>query len=442
MGRFLIVALTVTTAALGFVLENTILLFIAGGFLAVSLLILFLLSSRRTQRRSRKESVDSANRTWEQELRALGLSEPRPKGGVLPPENAPKSERFAPEPKEDLNPEGAQNPELFPDENTLAPQYESDDEHVEEVGSEEIEDDDDMPPVLEIEDNAEIWQHHSPTAFKSFLRACWAAADVLSALIVIKEQDGSYSLLASQSHLKAIRNEGRFPADSLFSLAVPSRPMTTLETNDPYLRELPYYRTKTAVGSVGILPVQGPKELLYLVVDLRMNDQFFTQRQRTLLLDYAALLQTMLEHPQSEPVSRVVPTRRAIILQEMSFARNNNTPLILALAYRSDAEKIESGGGTAVAEAERNFRLFLEDHSDGHRLERFGDLMYGIFLNAEFEEAETWAFDLQDAADADEIPLILGVARLRDQVEPDALRADAVNALSSAMSKESRIAFV
>lgn len=444
MGRFLIVALTVTTAALGIVLDNTILLFIAGGFLVVSLLILFLLSSRRSQRRSQSGLAEATSRTREQELRELGLSEPRPKGSVLPPGETPPSERFAPPPMEEPINEAKHKEGLFQGEETSPSEYETTEPDLAELDPIEPdfeEDEEDLPVVLQIEDNAELWQSHSPTAFRSFLRACWASTEVLSALLVFREQDGSFSLLASQSHLKTIRNEGRFPADSLFSVATPSRPMTTLESNDPFLRDLPYYRTKTNVGCVGILPVQGPKELLYLVVDLTVNDLFFTDRQRTLLLDYAALLQTMLAHPQAEPPSRVAPTRRAIISQEMSHARSNNIPLILALAYRADAESIENNGGTAIAEAERNFRLFLEDHSVNCRLERFGDLMYGVFINADPDVVEDWALRMQDAADAEGIPLVLGAARMRDQVEPDALRADAVNALSTAMNKDSRIAF-
>lgn len=428
MGRFLIVALTVTTAALGLVLDNTILLIIAGGFLVVSLLILFLLSSKRSQRRSGSRIESRGPRTREEELRELGISEPRPKEPAVAREARVEYAPLVPETPVEVSHEQ----ELFPSSESEEDVYEPAEADFVETDTEDPEEE--LPTVLEVEDNAALWQSHSPTAFRSFLRACWASTEVLSALLVYTEPDGSFSLLASQSHLKTIRNEGRFPADSIFSVATPSRAITILESNDPFLRDLPYYRTKTNVGSVAILPVQGSRELLYLVVDLAANDHFFTERQRVLLLHYASLLQAMLAHPQAEPVSRVVPTRRAIVSQEMSYARNNNIPLTLALVHRLDANTIESNGGLAVAEAERNLRLFLEDHSPGCRIERFGEMLfYGVFINEERGTVEEWADRVLGAAEVEGMPLAIGAAALSNQVDSEAFRGEAVDALTRAV---------
>lgn len=295
--------------------------------------------------------------------------------------------------------------------------------------------------VLQASDDHPIWETHSPTAFASFLRACWAAAEVQTALLAVAEHDGTYTLLAIRSHLPAVRKEGRFPADSFLHLAPADRPITVLEANDPLLRDLPYYRGKTNVGGAAILPIKGHERTLYLAVDLQPDQLQLTERQRTLLLSFSDLLKTMLSHPPEEAGARALPTRRAIIADEMSRARSEDRPLALALVYRVDAEQVSAGGDSAVAEAERDLRLLLEDLVHHGRLERFGELMYGAFLHDEDAIIETWADRVRNRAADEGFDLAVGVAKLRGQRDADALRADAANALAEAIASEDRVVF-
>lgn len=420
----------------------------AGAFFLVALAVLAFLAARRRARRAEQERA-ARTRTREDELRELGISEPRPRTANEPAATEPAERRqparpaaAAPAPR----PAGA---EVSEDADAAAEDLDAPAD-VEEVAGgaaatpeagplPEREPDhprDDQKHVLHTTDDHPLWQIHSPTAFASFLRACWAASEVQTALLAAEEHDGSFSLLAIRSHLPSVRTEGRLPADSFLSVASTDRPVTVLEANDPLLRDLPYYRSQTHVGGAAILPVEGPGASLYLAVDLAPDSMAFTERQRTLLLGFADVLRTLLAHPPEDPPARTVPTRRAIVSEEMSYARTEGLPLSLALVYRTDAERVASRGEGAVAEAERDLRLLLEDLVHHGRLERFGELMFGAFLHDETSIIENWGRRVSDRAEAEGFTVAIGVARMRDQVDADAFRADAANALAEALQTE------
>jgi hypothetical protein len=446
MGRFLLVALVVVTATLGMLMDNVWMMGAAGAFFLVALVVLAVLAARRRSRRAEQERAARA-RTREDELRELGLSEPRPRTASAASEPAPSRQ-----------PGRTSKPAAAPEPAAAVPPDEDDADDTDPIPPPDVEEvaggaaatpeagplperepdhhRDDHKNVLHSTDDHPLWQIHSPTAFASFLRACWAASEVQTALLAAEEHDGSFSLLAIRSHLPGVRTEGRLPADSFLSLASTDRPVTILEANDPLLRDLPHYRNQTHVGGVAILPVEGPDATLYLAVDLAPDSLAFTERQRTLLLGFADVLRTLLAHPPEDPPARTVPTRRAIVSEEMSYARTEGLPLSLALVYRTDAERIAGRGEAAVAEAERDLRLLLEDMVHHGRLERFGELMFGAFLHEETSIIEQWARRVSDRADAEGFTVAIGVARMRDQVDADAFRADAANALAEALQTE------
>jgi hypothetical protein len=449
MNRFIMSALAAITAVIGLLMENVWLLAAAGGFFLLALIVFGYLVIRRRSRRNARQQV--AARTREDELRELGLTEVRPlrtpvRRGAAQPPVAAEVEPTAPVP------DATDEIEVAPAEVATAPVTEevaggaaaTDEagplpEREEEFELEPARDD--SRTMLQEPDDHPIWQKHSPTAFASFLRACWAASEGQTALIAAKEADGSFALLAIRSHLPQVRKEGRFSADSFLQVAPPERPITVLEANDPLVRDLPYYRTKMNVGGVAILPVQAGTDSLYLAVDLQPDQPGFTSRQRTLLVGFADLLRTLVEHPLEEPQARGVPTRRAIISEEMERARSEDRPLALALVYRADAEAVAKQGSTAVAEAERGLRLLLEDLVRHGRLERFGELMFGAFLYDDKAQIEDWAERVQEQADADRYRVGIGVARLGTHRDADELRADAANALAEALQARDLICF-
>jgi hypothetical protein len=121
----------------------------------------------------------------------------------------------------------------------------------------------------------------------------------------------------------------------------------------------------------------------------------------------------------------------------MERARTENHPLALALIYLNDAEEIAGESEKAIGVAERAMADRLEASSEGSRLERFGELTYGIFREEPVSEVEAWALHLQDLlvreGDWFARGVSIGIAILNDRhVGPDSFRADATEALREA----------
>lgn len=431
MGRFLVVALVALTVVIGLLMQSDILLYAAGLFFVLALLALVGLALQRSRRRAARPSVPvDPPRSREEELRALGISEIRPRSGPSRPEPAPEPPSEEPPASLDVV-EGevaggaAATPESGPlPSRAAAPAS-------------------DPPPrsVLPVADDHPFWQVHSPTALTSFLRALWAATEVQTAVLAVAEEDGTYTLLDARSHLTNLHKEGRLPADCFLRVASAQRPITILTEKDPLVRDLPYYRTPQHVGEVAILPVPWREgRPVYLVADLAADAPPFTERQRALLLGFAELLRTMLAHPPAAAGTRPLPTRRAVIAEEMARARADGRPLALALVYPVEGEAVAERGETAVAEAERTLRLALEDLVHHGRLEPFGELMYGAFLHDDPPTLARWAERVRARAEEDGLPVAVGIACLGEHhTDADALRADAVNALMAAMEGEGAV---
>lgn len=446
MTRVLLIGLAAIAAVLGYLMDNVWLLGIGGALFVVAVLTLIGLAVKRKRRRAEAERQRAAELLRDDELRSLGISDIRPKGQ---PTDGPAT------PHEEVEEDGWNL--------AVADDFEAEleeDEPVDELDEPIEEDepvDDDIPnaapepartgrrvepvPVQAAPDDSPFWRVHSPTAINSYLRALWASTEVQTvALFSADTNRKTYTLEAALSHSPAVRHEGRFAAaDHLASQVSLDRPLTVLEENDPLVRALPYYSRPVHVGGAAVLPVRDHEgSPVFLVADLPPDQPGFTERQRTLLLGYARLLETMLQQPEDEEANqRTVPTRRSIIADEMTRARAASRPLALALVYRADAEAIAEDGPDAVAAAERELRLHLEDHPHEARIERFGEQMYGVFLHDDAPALESWADDVRDRAEAKGLPLVIGVARLGDRhADADALRADAANALQEAFAAQ------
>jgi len=447
MARVILTALAVITAVLGYLMDNIVLLGLAGAFFVLALLTLAALAVKRRGRRreaERQREIRAASR--EEELRSLGISDIRPKASSGPrpaaPDDAP-STPAAESTEDDVETEvsggAAATPEDGPlPEHVHEPTPEPDAPRPEPM-SEAAEPAPEPLPMHEAREDSPFWRLHSPTAITSYLRALWAATDVQTvALFSSDAEGGAYTLEAALSHNPAIRREGRFAADDhLLDTVSADRPLTILEANDPLVRTLPYYKRAVHVGGVAVLPVQNADgTTVYLVVDLPQDQAGFTERQRDLLARYADLLGAMLAQPEDATASqRTTPTRRSIIADEMAEAQDAERPLALALVYRTDAEDLAEEGTDAVAAAERNLRLHLEDLTPGGRIERFSELVYGAFLYDTPEAIEEWVQRVRARGADAGLPLVAGVARFADHRDPDELRADAFNALQLALAE-------
>ena len=455
MTRVLLVGLAAIAAVLGYLMDNVWLLGIGGALFVVAILTLIGLSVKRKRRRAEAERQRAAELSRDDDLRSLGISDIRPKGqAALPEEHEPveedgwnlavaddfEAELDEDDDEDDLDEDDLDEDDLDegdgpiaggPDEYAPAevPAPARTGRRVEPV------------PVQSAPEDSPFWRVHSPTAINSYLRALWAATEVQTVgLFSTDENRKTYTLEAALSHSPVVRREGRFAAaDHLASQVSLDRPLTVLEENDPLIRALPYYGRPVHVGGAAVLPVRDHRGApVFLVADLPPDQTSFTERQRTLLLGYARLLGTMLQQPEDgEANQRTAPTRRSIIADEMARARAASRPLALALVYRADAEAIAESGPDAVAAAERELRLHLEDHPHEGRIERFGEQMYGVFLHDDTATLEAWADDVRDRGEEKNLPLVIGVARLGDRHgDADALRADAANALQEAFAAQ------
>ena len=463
MARVLLPALAVIAAVIGYLMDNLLLLGIAGAVLLLALLMLMVLAVKRRRRRVASERQrEEAAASRESELRSLGISDIRPRQAAS---DAPHAHHDVEEDGWNLAVADDFEAELDPEAEVVAADEAWGDADRDEVMYEAAPDEDDVPPLadeaaepvaspapavgrrvepvptLQARDDSPFWRVHSPTAINSYLRALWAATEVQTVALFSSDRSGNaYTLEAALSHSPAVRREGRFAAaDHLASQVSLDRPITVLEENDPLIRALPYYRQPVHVGGVAVLPVRDEQgQPVFLVVDLAPDQVSFTERQRTLLLSYASLLGTMLAQPEdAEANLRSIPTRRSIIAEEMSRARKQEQPLALALVYRADAEHVAEDGPDAVAAAERELRLHLEDHPHHGRIERFGEQMYGVFLHEDVDALEAWADDVRDRAADKGLPLAIGVAQLGERhADADALRADAANALQEAVAAQ------
>lgn len=430
MARVFIPALAVIAATLGYLMDNIWLLGIGAALLVLALLSLLLLAARRRRRRAVTQQRAGVAPTREEELRALGISEIRPKANTLPATGGPASDD--PEQAVEVSGGAAATPEDGP-----LPERHPPPERQPSPSRSASPEKPASSPVLEARDDSPFWRVHSPTAVTSLLRALWAATDVQTVALFSTDTSGP-TLEAALSHNPAARREGRFPAGHAFFDAIsPNQPLTVLDAEDPLLRLMPHYKRVVPLGGSAVLPVcvleDGP---VYLVADLGPDQAGFTDRQRGLLTQYAGLLGAMLAEPE-EAAPPTVPTRRSIINEEMERARAKDYPLALALVYQSDAARIDEQGSEALAEAEQTLHHHLREVSRDGRVERFGELMVGVFLYEGAEGIEAWAARVQARADAEGLPLVTGIARLAPHHrDADALRADAANALQEALDAQ------
>ena len=129
--------------------------------------------------------------------------------------------------------------------------------------------------------------------------------------------------------------------------------------------------------------------------------------------------------------------RSEIIAEEMKRADHNNTHLALVLVHLNRSESIARAGEEAVASAEEALRDRLRRAAPEQRVERFGELTYGVFFRGGLSHVEPWAINMQDQMDAATGELeggaSIGVAMRGPRHDtPEALRADATQALHEA----------
>lgn len=176
-----------------------------------------------------------------------------------------------------------------------------------------------------------------------------------------------------------------------------------------------------------------PAQRVLLVVGLGEDvpDEATTQR----IGRFADLLAeiTTLDPPAAEPDPVAPPVPRAqIIAEEQEACAEAGGPLAFALVTLAEAEDLLTRGTPEdVAIAEAALRDRLGGAPDVRRVEPFGDLLFGAFLDCDREGTAAWCDDLSRA----DPPLFIGAVAPADG-DPQAIREAATEALRDAYDQQ------
>lgn len=208
--------------------------------------------------------------------------------------------------------------------------------------------------------------------------------------------------------------------------------------------KLGYYHEPIAVRQVAMVPVVPKKhdDLFILVVDTVSDGGLEAASVRVLLEQYARLVTAILDTAADGGLaeSRIdnAKPRRDIISDEMERSRTLGHPLSLALVFLNKGEALNGEDReTRVAELEVSFEGRLREVAIDARIERFGELTFGVFYHGARQNVAAWASRIQDAFREEESELVggvsVGVAVYGPQHEsPDELRSHATAALQEA----------
>lgn len=209
--------------------------------------------------------------------------------------------------------------------------------------------------------------------------------------------------------------------------------------------KLGYYHEPISIRQVAMVPVipKKSKHKYVLLVDTTNDGGLEAASVRVILEQYARLTSTILdsaaEGSLGEPDDEPRP-RRDIIAEEMERARSMTHPLSLALVFLNRGEALGDSSGDAdavdeqLSDAETAFESRLRDVVIDARVERFGELTYGVFYHGAPDGIAAWAAGLQASFENEngvlEGGVSVGVALMSDRHDgPDDLRSDATTAL-------------
>ena len=121
------------------------------------------------------------------------------------------------------------------------------------------------------------------------------------------------------------------------------------------------------------------------------------------------------------------PLPRAVVMQrEMDAASDRGRPLAFALVTLMNADSLLSDDPKRVAVAQADLETRLSG-APVSALEPFGDLVLGVFLDAEPDDAVAWAAELAET----ELPILIGLAPSANE-DPEGVRSAATSALEAA----------
>lgn len=305
------------------------------------------------------------------------------------------------------------------------------------------------------------------SALSALLESARVALNAHTVCLLVQEDVAlEYRIESCASRASDVQTSGVFEAQvPLLSARRARQPVTVQALDDPTRAALGYYRTRPdGLTQMAVAPIQRPDDpsTTFLLADATEAADLATRRARRLLKHYARTVDLLWDHEVAAPSATddattessltasledapeaegrdedAPPPRRAIIEEEMEAARAASDALSLALVHLNRAEAIARRGPDTVETTERRMRARLKQEAPGQRIERFGELTYGIFLRKGADAVEDWAVDVQEALSGETGALEGGVSvgiavRGPSHDDPERLRADAIEALREA----------
>jgi hypothetical protein len=268
------------------------------------------------------------------------------------------------------------------------------------------------------------------------------------ALFVQEEMALEYRIAGLDSAEAQVQRSGTFSASTPLLTARMSHTDVTVRSleDEPRLREaLNYYMKPPSLQYVAVAPIQHAQQsaTYFLLADGDANVPLPHKHTKRLLVQSADMLGRLLaydpaslgptvetasepaEVPARERAVRTAPQkadpegagrseedlmdattpsvdverqgprpRIEIVAEEMEVARATDIPLALALVHLNRAEMIAERGHDVVDEAEELLYQTLNEAAPHQRVERFGELTYGVFYQADVNTVESWTLDL------------------------------------------------
>lgn len=456
MIRILFILLAVMAAVLALLLQQPLLYGLAAALLVVALILVVASLQRRQKRQQKQASEPPAARpkaapAASDDLTSLGILEIRPKGSKAmhlsaPPADEGGEEVAAPAVATSERPERSDRPEKPATGSDLngsrpspatSPLPGSASPLVGRSGQRE------KLPIHAVDAGAEA--PHAAVLLP-YLQTLRAALDAQTVCLLRQEEMGlRYHIEAILSQNAYARSGGTFTtAAPLLNASEARRPTTVRRVGESGIPQinLGYYREAIAVRQVAMAPVprQHDETLYFLLADTMQEGALGTPHRRAMLAEFAHLLGTILDTPSQEALSgepEQLRPRRDIIAEEMEKARAHRRSLALALVYLNEAEARADEGPEAVATSEKALEAHLRKATRQGRVERFGELTFGVFYTGTAADVEGWAMQLQNELAHASGPLeggvSIGIAMLQDRHrDPDAFRGAATTALGEA----------
>ncbi len=448
MFRILFVIVAVVAAVLALVIEQPLLFVAAGASLSIALSMAIVYVVRRHRRRNRYMekpeplpdiTADTSEEDKQKALASLGILEIRPKGSA----NGP-GENEAGSPAVAVSGNGSNGSMASGTNGAPKTTGNAIDAPVQGALDFSIQE---QPQSVRISVNESV--HKSlREVLLPYLQAYRAIAQANTVCLLRQPKR------APQYHIEAIVSlNGNARGNGLF---ISKTPLLQWEHRRPGVHVLRasedqlsgnvcgYYRQRVAVKEVVLLPVPVPSSLAQyvLLADAMREHILDSEEKQALSTHFAHLLGNILEMGICDELLQEskedVRLRSEIIDEEISQARDRGTPLALALVYLNRAEEVaDEGGKRVVMQAESLLVQRLRETVQGARVERFGELMFGVFFREEAVAVEQWAIRLQQDMPGYsgllEDGVSIGIALLHEgNASSEALRKEATEALREA----------